>query len=86
MATCAFIKENKMLSPISNEVSNFFLNRIEKNSTLYLEGIPEMGEPEKKIYFKFHDEGKDCRTVYQDGILWLAMPKYAEKNHLGAAS
>ena len=86
-----------MLSPINYEVSKYFLSHIneiplvsiKETSTHYMVALDLPDAPEtdlqKKTYFQFHDESQSCRTIYQDGVLWLAMPKYAEKS-LGVAS
>lgn len=62
----------------------------EKNKNIYVEGINKNEPTRKQTYFYFHPESKNCQTIYQDGILWLAMPKYANKksatHFLGEAS
>jgi hypothetical protein len=49
-----------------------------KNKDLFVEGRPISEFLQNKTYMQFHAMTKACRTIYQEGILWLVMPKYFE--------
>lgn len=83
------IKETETHYLIAMDIPGLPVNEArirEENKSVYVECMPDKRSSQKKTYLESHFKNKACQTIYQEGILWLAMPKYVNEYRIGAVS